>query len=133
MASKSKKILSEISAGELLDKLSILEIKLDKIENTEKKEIVNKEYVILRDARDKHISMDDNILSLYNTLKKANLTLWNIEDKIRIFEKEKNFGKEFIELARSVYINNDKRSKIKSEINTLLGSAIKEIKEYTNY
>tara|TARA_Y100001970_G_C14175169_1_gene826544 strand:- start:947 stop:1348 length:402 start_codon:yes stop_codon:yes gene_type:complete len=133
MASKSKKILSEISAGELLDKLSILEIKLDKIENTEKKEIVNKEYVILRDARDKHISMDDNILSLYNTLKKANLTLWNIEDKIRIFEKEKNFGKEFIELARSVYINNDKRSKIKSEINTLLGSNIKEIKEYTDY
>jgi len=70
---------------------------------------------------------------LYKALKKTNLTLWDIEDKIRIFEKEKNFGREFIELARSVYINNDKRSKIKSEINTLLGSNIKEIKEYTDY
>ncbi len=133
MASKSKKILSEISAGELLDKLTILEIKLDKIENAEKKEIVNKEYLILKEARDKHIAMDASISSLYKALKKTNLTLWDIEDKIRIFEKEKNFGREFIELARSVYINNDKRSKIKSEINTLLGSNIKEIKEYTDY
>jgi len=133
MTNKSKKILSEISAGELLDKISILEIKLYKIENLEKKKAVKKEYMILKEVRDMHVTMNIDIASLYTKLKKTNLTLWDIEDKIRVFEKEKNFGKEFIELARSIYTNNDKRSKIKSEINTLLGSAIKEIKEYTNY
>ena len=110
-----------------------MEIKLYKIENLEKKKAVKKEYMILKEVRDMHITMNIDITSLYTKLKKTNLTLWHIEDKIRVFEKEKNFGKEFIELARSIYTNNDKRSKIKSEINTLLGSAIKEIKEYTNY
>tara|TARA_Y100000590_G_C15533552_1_gene944111 strand:- start:282 stop:683 length:402 start_codon:yes stop_codon:yes gene_type:complete len=133
MNNKSKKILAEISAGELLDKLSILEIKIDKITDQKNKVLVNKEYMILKEVRDTNIIINDEIGLLYKEIKKTNLTLWDIEDKIRILEKEKKFGKDFIELARSVYINNDKRSKIKSKINNLLGSNIKEIKQYTNY
>ena len=133
MANKSKKILSEISAGELLDKISILEIKIDKITDIKNLNEVKKEYAILRKTRDSSIELNDKIKKLYNEIKKINLILWEIEDKIRICEKENNFGKNFVELARSVYFNNDKRAKIKSEINKLLGSNIKEIKQYASY
>jgi len=135
MVNKSKKILAEISAGELLDKFTILEIKLHKIENLEKKKVIKKEIKALNEVIDKFIDWNKNIdvTELYIQLKGANERLWVIEDKIRIHEKEKNFDKKFVELARSVYITNDERSKIKSKINTLLDSNIKEIKEYTDY
>ena len=133
MTNKSKKISSEISAGELLDKMSILEIKMDKIKDTNGLNEINKEYNILKLARDTHIEFSDEIKKLYVEIKKINLKLWNIEDQIRICEKKKDFGENFINLARSVYLNNDKRSKIKSEINKLLGSNIKEIKQYADY
>ena len=133
MANKSKKILSEISAGELLDKISILEIKIDKITDIKNLNEVKKEYAILRKTRDSSIELTDKIKKLYNEIKKINLILWEIEDKIRICEKENNFGKNFIELARSVYFNNDKRAKIKSDINKTLGSNITEIKQYADY
>ena len=133
MNNESKKILAEISAGELLDKLTILEIKLHKIENLEKKKVIKKEIMTLKKVSDKCIDMNADVTLQYNLLKKTNEKLWLIEDKIRILEKEKNFDKEFIELARSVYISNDERSKIKAKINTLLDSNIKEIKEYTDY
>ena len=133
MNNKSKKISSEISAGELLDKISILEIKMDKIKDTNGLNEINKEYSILKLAKDTHIEFSDEIKKLYVEIKKINLKLWNIEDEIRICEKKKDFGENFINLARSVYLNNDKRSKIKSEINKLLGSNIKEIKQYADY
>ena len=133
MNNKSKKILAEISAGELLDKLTILEIKLHKIENLEKKKVIKKEIMTLKKVSDKCIDINADVTLQYNLLKKTNEKLWLIEDKIRILEKEKNFDKEFIELARSVYITNDERFKIKSKINMLMDSNIKEIKEYTDY
>jgi adenine C2-methylase RlmN of 23S rRNA A2503 and tRNA A37 len=133
MTNKSKKILSEISAGELLDKMSILEIKLEKIKNKNNKKVINKEYLMLKKARDKNIQVNKKIKQLIKEIKKVNLTLWNIEDEIRNCEKEKNFDKKFIELARSVYLNNDKRAKIKSDINEIFGSNIKEIKLYADY
>tara|TARA_B110000014_G_C19966429_1_gene500219 strand:- start:441 stop:842 length:402 start_codon:yes stop_codon:yes gene_type:complete len=133
MTNKSKKILSEISFGELLDKISILEIKLDKVKNKTNLQDINKEYKSLIKAKNKNIKSLKKIKFLYSNLKKVNLKLWNIEDSIRICEKNKNFNRKFIELARDVYINNDKRAKIKSEINKVLGSNIKEIKQYVNY
>ena len=135
MNNKSKKILAEISAGELLDKLTILEIKLYKIDNLEKKKVIREEIKALKEVADKLVDWNKNtdITLLYSKLRKTNEKLWVIEDKIRIHEKEKNFDKEFIELARSVYINNDERFKIKSKINMLMDSNIKEIKEYTDY
>ena len=135
MVNKSKKIMSEISAGELLDKLTILEIKLIEIENLEKKKVIKEEIKALKEAVDKFIDWNKNIdvALLYRELRLTNKKLWVIEDKIRIHEKEKNFDKEFIELARSVYISNDERFKIKSKINMLMDSNIKEIKEYTDY
>ena len=133
MANKSKKIQSEISAGELLDKISILEIKLSKINNKNSLLEINKEYKVLKSAKKTNIVTSDKIEHLFKEIKKTNLDLWNIEDKIRICEKNKDFGQEFIKLARSVYINNDKRAKIKSEINNETGSNIKEIKQYTDY
>ena len=133
MANKSKKILSEISPGELLDKISILEIKLEKIKDKNNLEEVKKEYKILKETQDAYIKFTDKIEDLFNSIKKVNLTLWNVEDKLRVCEKNNDFEKEFIELARKVYINNDRRSKIKSEINKILGSNIKEIKQYVNY
>ena len=135
MNNESKKILAEISAGELLDKLTILEIKLDKIENLEKKKVIKKEIKALNEVIDKFIDWNKNIdvALLYRELRLTNKKLWVIEDKIRIHEKEKNFDKEFIELARSVYISNDERFKIKSKINMLMDSNIKEIKEYSDY
>jgi len=133
MTNESKKILSEISAGELLDKMSILEIKLEKIRNKNDEDVINKEYLMLKKTRDTNIQLNEKTEQLIKEIKKINLVLWNIEDEIRNCEKEKNFSKKFVELARSVYLNNDKRAKIKSEINEIFGSNIKEIKLYADY
>ncbi len=133
MNNKSKKILSEISPGELLDKISILEIKLVKIKDQKSLEKVNKEYESLVEAKKLYISPTKKLDDLIKKIKEVNLVLWNIEDKIRICEKNKTFGKEFVDLARSVYLNNDRRAKIKSNINDILDSNIKEIKQYIDY
>ena len=133
MINKSKKILSEISAGELLDKISILEIKLEKIKDKISQIEIKKEYKILKEIQNSSIKYEDRIKNLINSIKEVNIKLWNVEDKLRICEKNKDFGKSFIELAREIYFNNDKRSKIKSEINKILGSNIKEIKQYVKY
>ena len=133
MVNKSKKILTEISAGELLDKIAILEIKLVKIKDKENLLEINKEYESLKETKNSNIKLTKNLEKLIIQLKEINLRLWDIEDKLRICEKNKDFGEKFIELARGVYFNNDSRSKIKSEINKLLGSNIKEIKQYSNY
>ena len=133
MTNKSKKILSEISAGELLDKISILEIKLEKIKHKNSLEEINKEYKILKNAQNTNIEVADKIRKLFKEIKEVNTNLWDIENKLRFCEKNKDFGKNFTELARGVYLNNDKRSKIKLEINKTLGSNIKEIKQYVNY
>ena len=133
MTNKSKKILSEISAGELLDKISILEIKLDKIKDKNNLKEIKKEYDILNNVKNLNIKSMDKVVQLFKELKKVNINLWNTEDNIRICEKNKDFGQTFIDLARSVYLNNDKRANIKSQINKILDSNIKEIKQYVNY
>jgi adenine C2-methylase RlmN of 23S rRNA A2503 and tRNA A37 len=133
MVIKSKKILSEISAGELLDKISILEIKLEKIKGKADQEEINKEYKILKEVQNSSLEVTEKLKTLFKEIKEVNLNLWNIEDKLRICEKNKDFGQTFIELARGVYLNNDKRSKIKLEINNILDSNIREIKQYANY
>jgi len=133
MVNKSKKILTEISAGELLDKISILEIKLDNIKDKESLIEINKEHETLKQTKNSSLEITKDLQNLIDQLKKINMILWAIEDKKRMCEKNKDFGKTFIELARNVYINNDKRSKIKSEINKLLGSNIKEVKKYASY
>ena len=133
MTKKSKKILSEISAGELLDKISILEIKLEKIKDKNSLDEIDKEYKILKNAQNSNIEITDKIEKLFKEIKEVNTNLWDIEDKLRICEKNKDFGKNFTELARKVYLNNDKRSKIKLQINKILGSNIREIKQYVNY
>ena len=133
MIIKSKKILSEISAGELIDKISILEIKLEKIKNKASQDEINKEYNILKEVQNSSIEMTEKLKTLLKEIKEVNLNLWNIEDKLRICEKNKDFGQNFIKLARDVYLNNDKRSKIKSKINEVSGSNIKEIKQYVDY
>ena len=130
MTNKSKKILTEISAAELLDKISILEIKLDSIKDKEKLVEINKEYKSLKETKKSNIEINENLQKLINQLKEINLKLWNIEEEKRICEKNSDFGNNFIQLARNVYINNDKRAKIKSDINKLLGSNIKEVKSY---
>ena len=133
MTKKSKKILTEISAGELLDKISILEIKLEKIKDKENLQEINKEYKSLNVSKKSHLKVTPDIQNLISQLKDVNMKLWSIEDEKRICEKNKDFSEKFIELARNVYINNDKRAKIKSEINKLLGSNIKEVKKYSHY
>ena len=133
MMNKSKKILTEISAGELLDKITILEIKLNKIKDKESLVEIEKEYKSLKEAQNSNIKLTKDLEDLINQLKEINLKLWDIEDNKRICEKNKNFGEIFIDLSRKVYLNNDKRAKIKSEINKMLGSNIKEIKKYSNY
>ncbi len=133
MVKKSKKILTEISAGELLDKISILEIKLDNIKDKESLIEINKEHESLKQTKNSSLKITKDLQNLIDQLKKINMTLWSIEDKKRMCEKNKDFGKKFIELARNVYISNDKRAKIKSEINKLLGSNIKEVKKYASY
>jgi len=130
MINKSKKILSEISVGELLDKISILEIKLNKIKNQNSQKEIKKEYNLLKKTKNLNIKGTVKIKELTKKLKVINLRLWGIEDKIRICEKNKDFGKKFIELARNVYKLNDQRAKIKLEINNALGSNIKEVKSY---
>ena len=133
MVIKSKKILSEISAGELLDKISILEIKLEKIKDKADQEEINKEYKILKEVQNSSLEVTEKLKTLFKEIKEVNLNLWNIEDKLRICEKNKDFGQNFIELARGVYLKNDKRAKIKLEINNILDSNIREIKQYANY
>ena len=130
MTNKSKKILTEISAGELLDKISILEIKLDNIKDKDKLVEINKEYKSLEETKKSNIEISENLEKLVNLLKEINLKLWNIEEQKRLCEKNSDFGKNFIQLSRNVYLNNDKRAKIKSDINKLLGSNIKEVKSY---
>ena len=133
MTNKSKKILTEISAGELLDKIAILEIKLVKIKDKENLMEINKEYESLKETKKLNIKLTKNLEKLIIQLKEINLRLWDIEDKKRICEKNKDFGQAFVDLSRSVYLNNDKRANIKSEINKILGSNIREIKKYVNY
>ena len=133
MTSKSKTILTEISAGELLDKMTILEIKLDKIRDKENLLEVSKEYESLKETKKSNIKLTKDLENLIIQLKEINLKLWDFEDKTRICEKNKDFGQTFINLSRSVYLNNDKRANIKSKINKMLGSNIREIKQYVNY
>jgi len=130
MINKSKKILTEISAGELLDKITILEIKLDNIKDKEKLIEINKEYNSLEKTKKSNIRITEDLQGLINQLSEINLKLWSIEEQKRICEKNADFGKNFIQLSRNVYINNDKRAKIKFDINKLLGSNIKEVKSY---
>ena len=127
------KILVEVSVGELLDKISILEIKKDKIKNPEKLEYILNELSILKDELKNNIKSDAKLHELYQSLKIINARLWVIEDDKRKCEKEKNFTENFIKLSRDVHILNDDRAKIKLKINELTGSKIKEIKEYTSY
>ena len=133
MVNKAKKILTEISAGELLDKISILEIKIDNIKDKESLLEINKEYESLNKTKDSNIKITNDLQKLIDELKETNKKLWKIEDQKRICEKNKDFGNSFVELARNVYFNNDKRAKIKSEINKLLGSNIREIKKHVSY
>ena len=127
------KILVEVSVGELLDKISILEIKSEKIKDPEKLNFINDEYKILKDQLNTNIKDYSEIESLYNALKEINLKLWSIEDDKRLCEKNSDFGEKFIKLSRDVHFLNDERSKIKLEINNKTGSKIREIKEYTKY
>ena len=127
------KILIEVSVGELLDKISILEIKKDKIKDPEKLEYIKDELSILREEFKNNVKSDSKIDMLYQSLKIVNLRLWTIEDDKRKCEKEKDFTENFIKLSRDVHILNDDRAKIKLEINNHTGSKIKEIKEYTSY
>jgi len=133
MKNKFKKILSEISPGELLDKISILEIKMEKVKDKDSQNEIKKEYRVLNEIQNSTIDLKDEIKNLFHSLKNINTLLWDIEDKLRIYEKDQNFSKDFIELARGVYFNNDKRAKLKNEINTILNSNFKEIKQYVNY
>ena len=127
------KILVEVSVGELLDKISILEIKQEKIKDTEKLKFIDEEHTILKDQLNNNVKSDQKLNELFETLKKINRKLWIIEDDKRQCEKDKDFTEKFIELSRDVHFLNDERAKIKLEINNLTGSKIKEIKEYTNY
>tara|TARA_Y100000768_G_scaffold295066_1_gene228910 strand:- start:33 stop:422 length:390 start_codon:yes stop_codon:yes gene_type:complete len=127
------KIIIEVSIGELLDKISILEIKLQKIKNPEKLRFIKDEYSILKDQLEKKIESSGELDELYKSLKEINSKLWVIEDEKRLCEKEKKFDEKFIKLSREVHFLNDNRAKIKLEINNLTNSKIKEIKEYTNY
>ena len=110
-----------------------MEIKLEKIKDKNSQEEIKKEYKILKEIQNSSIKYEDRIKNLINSIKEVNIKLWDAEDKLRICEKNKDFGKSFIELAREIYFYNDKRSKIKSEINKILGSNIKEVKQYVKY
>ena len=127
------KILVEVSIGELLDKISILEIKKDKIKDAEKLKFINDEYVLLKEQFDKNVKSDTQLDILFKTLKEINTRLWFIEDDKRLCEKNSDFGEKFIKLSRDVHFLNDNRAKVKLEINNYTGSKIKEIKEYTSY
>ena len=127
------KIIVEVSIGELLDKISILEIKQEKIKDPEKLKFINNEHSILNNQLKKNVKSGDKLNNLYQSLKEINAKLWVIEDDKRQCEKDKDFGEKFIKLSRDVHFLNDDRAKIKLEINNYTGSTIKEIKEYTNY
>ena len=127
------KIIVEVSVGELLDKISILEIKIEKIKDPEKLKFISNEHSILKDQLEKNVKSDDKVNNLYKSLKEINTKLWNIEDNKRQCEKDKDFGENFIKLSRDVHFLNDDRAKIKLEMNNHTGSSIKEIKEYTSY
>ena len=127
------KIIVEVSIGELLDKISILEIKQEKIKDPEKLKFINNEHSILKAQLESNVKSDEKLNSFYQSLKKINSKLWVIEDDKRQCEKVKDFGEKFIKLSRDVHFLNDDRAKIKLEINNLTGSKIKEIKEYTSY
>ena len=133
MNNKSKKIVIEISAGELLDKISILEIKLKKIKNKENQHNIAKEHKILKKTLNSSIKMNKKIKRIFNELKKINLNLWNIEDEIRLCERKRDFTENFVKLARRVYVNNDKRAKVKLDVNKSMNSNIIEIKKYSSY
>ena len=127
------KILVEVSVGELLDKISILEIKQEKIKDPEKLKFINDEHGILKDQLDKNVKSDEKLNSLFQSLKDINAKLWIIEDDKRLCEKNSDFTENFIKLSRYVHFLNDDRAKIKLEMNNHTGSKIKEIKEYTSY
>jgi len=127
------KILVEISVGELLDKISILKIKKEKIKDPEKIKFIDDEYKTLKDQLDKNVKSDKKLDELLESLKQINSKLWVIEDEKRMCEKNSDFGEQFVKLSREVHFLNDNRAKIKLEINTHTGSKIKEIKQYTNY
>ena len=127
------KILVEVSVGELLDKISILEIKQEKIKDPEKLKFINDEHSILKDQLDNNVKSDEKLNNLFHSLKDINAKLWVIEDDKRLCEKNSDFTENFIKLSRDVHFLNDDRAKIKLEMNNHTGSKIKEIKEYTSY
>ena len=127
------KILVEVSIGELLDKISILEIKLEKIKDPQKLKFITNEHSILKNQLDNNVESNEKLSELFQSLKEINTRLWKIEDDKRQCEKDKDFGEKFIKLSRDVHFLNDDRAKIKLEINNLTGSTIKEVKEYTSY
>ena len=127
------KIIVEVSIGELLDKISILEIKQEKIKDQDKLKFISDEHAVLKNQLDKNVKSNDKLEKLFQSLKEINAKLWVIEDDKRLCEKEKDFTEKFIKLSRDVHFLNDNRAKIKLEINNLTGSKIKEIKEYTSY
>ena len=129
----TKKIYSEISAGELFDKISILEIKKYKIKGKNKRNIIFKELSTLQETASKNIEKSKSIIKLYKKLKSINLKLWKIEDDIRDCERKRNFEDKFIKLARAVYFTNDERSRVKNKINSLTKSNISEVKSYKKY
>ena len=127
------KILVEVSVGELFDKISILEIKKDKIKDKEKLKFIIDEYNVLKEQMVNKVKLDGKSSGLFDTLKNINSQLWVIEDDKRLCEKNSDFGEKFIKLSRDIHFLNDKRASIKLEINNQTGSKIKEIKEYTSY
>ena len=127
------KILVEVSVGELLDKISILEIKKEKIKDPEKLKFINDEYEVLKNQLNQNVKSDEKLNDLFNSLKDINSKLWVIEDDKRLCEKNSDFSEKFIKLSRDVHFLNDDRAKIKLDINNHTGSKIKEIKEYTSY
>ena len=127
------KIIAEVSVGELLDKISILEIKQERIKDSEKLKFINNEHSNLKKQFEENIKSDEKLKELFKSLKEINSKLWLIEDDKRQCDKDKDFGEKFIKLSRDVHFLNDDRAKIKLEINNHTGSKIKEIKEYTKY
>ncbi len=127
------KILVEVSVGELLDKISILEIKKEKIKDSEKLKFINDEHTILKAQFEQNVKSDVKLNKFFNTLKEINAKLWVIEDDKRLCEKNKDFTENFIKISRDVHFLNDERAKVKLEINNYTGSKIKEVKEYTSY
>ena len=127
------KILVEVSVGELLDKISILEIKKDRIKDSDKLKFINEEYEVLKNELEKNIKIDEKLAKFFTALKNVNSKLWIIEDEKRKCEKESDFGENFIRLSRDVHFLNDTRAKIKLDMNNHTGSKIREIKEYTSY